>query len=311
MRGLCTAATAVACLGAASCTFRSPSGGPDDAPPASIDADPGTDGPPAMQACLTDSSYAATAGTDHRYKYLPQDADYDTAIDRCAADGAHLAVIDSVAENTHVRSLGTGDLWIGFNDLAEEAAFRWITGASSSFTRWGGGEPNDNNTEDCTYLRGDGMWNDTACEELKRPVCECDPAYHPPATPACRTATEGFTLRHGRRFFVRAAPKTWAQAQADCESIGAYLMVVVDDDENLDLNNLLTGPAWLGFSDRATEGTFRWVNGSPSPYNRWLNNTVPQNDTLDCAVLQDAGTWGNVDCNDTSIYACECDPAPP
>ena len=264
-----------------------------------------------MQACLTDSSYAATAGTDHRYKYLSQDIDYDTATDRCAAAGAHLAVIDSIAENTYVRGLGTGDLWIGFNDLAQENTFRWTTRASSSFTHWGGGEPNDNGVEDCTYLPSNGMWNDTNCGDLKRAVCECDPAYHPPATPTCRTATAGFTLRYGRRFFARTAPKTWAEAQADCESIGAYLMVAVDDEENQDLNNLLTGSAWLGLSDRATEGTFRWVNGSPSAYHRWLNNTVPQNEALDCAFLLDTGLWVNADCNATAIYACECDPAPP
>ena len=310
MRGLCTTATAIACLGAASCTFRILSDSPDDAPPASVDADPGIDSPP-MQACLTDSSYVTTASTDHRYKYISQDIDYDTAIDRCAADGAHLAVIDSIDENTYVRGLGGGDLWIGFNDLAQENTFRWLTRASSSFTRWSGGEPNDSGVEDCTYLPPNAMWNDTSCGDLKRAVCECDPAYHPPATPACRTATTGFTLRHGRRFFVRTAPKTWAEAQADCEAIGAYLMVVVDDEENTDLNNLLAGPAWLGLSDSAAEGTFRWVNGSPSPYHRWPGSTVPQTEALDCAFLQDSGSWLNVSCDATAIYACECDPAPP
>jgi hypothetical protein len=307
MRGLRAASAAIACLGASACSFRSPHGSP-DAPSESVDAS--VDAPPAVQACLNDPTYVAD-GTGRRYKYISQDADYDTAIDRCAADGAHLPVIDSMAENTYVRSLGTNDIWLGFNDLAEENTFRWTTGAPATFTRWAGGEPNDENTEDCTYLRSDGQWNDTACEEAKRPVCECDPAYHPPETPTCRTATTGFTLRHGRRFFARTAAKPWAEAKADCESIGAYLMVVVDDDENTDLNNLLTGSAWLGLSDRATEGTFRWVNGSPSTYSRWTGGTVPQDEALDCGVLLDAGTWSNVNCDTTSIYACECAPVSP
>jgi hypothetical protein len=310
MRGLPTAiAASLACLGAwVGCSFGAPrlAGDPDDAPPADPDAPPDA---PYVPACMTDPTYSNNGG--HRYKRLAQDTDYDTAIDRCAADGAHLAVVDDTTENNYLRGLHNADMWIGFDDLTEEDMFRWVTGAASTFTGWSTDEPNDNQVEDCTYLRTSGTWNDTRCDDQKRPICECDPDYKPPPTPACRTDTTGFTSLRGRRYFVRTTPATWPQAKADCESIDAHLLVISDGDENSDLDTLLSGATWLGYTDAATEGTFRWVNNAPSPYNRWPGGNAPQNDNLDCGVFQDSGSWADAACGDLNPYACECDPLPP
>ncbi len=320
MHGIPAAVASIACFAAwAGCSFGSPSVRPadaptDDAPTGDGPGDAPGDGPPTdapdVQLCLTDPTYV-DPGTGHRYKRLDQDADYDTAIDRCAADGAHLAVAETSAENDHLRGLHTADMWIGFDDLTQENVFQWVTGATPGFEAFSGPEPNDNGVEDCTYLRTNGSWNDTDCGEPKRPICECDPQYKPPATPACRTATTGFVTRYGRRFFVRATPRKFQQARDDCASIGAHLIVIGDLDENTDLDLLLAGATWLGYTDGGTEGTFRWVNQSPSIFNRWPGGNAPSDDPLDCAVLQDLGAWANVDCGDTYAYACECDPAPP
>lgn len=306
------AAASIACLGAwawAGCSFKGPRLDPADAAPEDAAADAPPPDAPYVPACMTDPSYNNNAG--HRYKRLSQDANYDTAIERCAADGAHLAVVETAAENSYLRGLHNDDMWIGFDDLTEEGVFRWVNGASVDFVGWSSGEPNDNGVEDCTYLRTNGSWNDTSCADQKRPVCECEPAYRPPATPACRTATSGFVTRLGRRYFVRTAPQTWPQAEADCEASGAHLLVIGDADENGELDLLLGGPTWLGYTDAAMEGTFRWVNDAPSAFIRWPGGTVPQDDGMDCAVLQDFGSWGNVSCDDSHAYACECDPAPP
>ena len=312
MRGVWVAAlVSLTYLG---CRFDLPAG-PGDAPkdaPTHMDSDgPPPDGP-SVQRCLTDSTYVDPGlGNSHRYKRLDADADYDTAIDRCAADGAHLAVVNDAAENNYLRGLHTTDMWIGYDDLTQENSFRWITGATGGHNGFSGMEPNDNGVEDCTYLRTNGSWNDTDCGELKRPVCECDPAYRPPATPACRTAVTGFTAVNGRRYFTRLVPKKWQQAQEDCASIGAHLIVVSDADENTALDALLVGPTWLGYTDTDMEGQFKWVNGATSPFIKWPGGDVPTEDNVDCAVLQDSGSWLNVDCNDSYTYACECDPAAP
>src|SRR5262245_23755989 len=89
---------------------------------ASADATDAPPDAPAPSACLLDSTYSSFDG--HRYKVLPQAVDYDTAIDACAADGAHLAVIDSAAENDYARSLHVAfAVWIGLDDLSVEGTF--------------------------------------------------------------------------------------------------------------------------------------------------------------------------------------------
>jgi hypothetical protein len=93
--------------------------------------------------------------------------------------------------------------------------------------------------------------------------------------------------------------------------MGAHLLVIGDAIENTEMDGALTPEHWLGYTDAANEGTFLWVNNSPSPYKNWPGGAVPQDDGIDCAVLQDSSSWANVDCDEAHLYACECDPAPP
>ncbi len=308
MRGI-RAAASIACLGAwAGCSFESPRlpASTDDAPPADPDAPPDA---PYVPACMADATYTANPLTGRRYKIHAQNVNYDAAIDRCAADGAHLAVVDDLVENTYLSDLLANDAWIGFDDLTEEGAYKWITGAPG-YDGFRNPEPNNDSNEDCAVLRTNGNWHDFGCEAGLHAICECDPSFRPPPTPACRTATSGFFERSGRRVFPGPAA-TFVAAKAACEAMGAHLLVIGDADENTEMDQMLPLAHWLGYTDLASEGTFRWVNTAPSPYVNWVGGTVPQEDDIDCAVLQDGGLWSNVDCATTNPYACECDPAPP
>lgn len=315
MRGHRIRATAASLvwLGAlAGCSFKSPAAGADAL--AGDDAiDDAIDGG-STQACLTDATYVANVITGHRYKVLASNVNYDTAIDQCTASGAHLAVVNDLAENGYVGGqlglLGGGEAWIGYDDLTEEGTFRWITGATSAFSAFSGPDPNNSNNEDCTALHSDGSWHDAGCEDSRHPICECDPAYRPPRTPACRSMTANSFEQSGRRVF-RGPAATWADAKAACEAIGAHLLVIGDVAENGEMDGQLAGAHWIGYTDAAKENTFVWVNGATSSYKSWPGGTVPQNDPLDCAVLQDGGAWADLDCATTNPYACECDPAPP
>jgi len=288
------------------CRFSSPSAAGDDAvsDDAPVDAAPDA----YVAACMTDPTYSPHGG--HSYKAYPApNVDYDTAIDRCTADGAHLAVVDSMEESEYLRTLVNTDAWIGLDDLTIENTFRWVTGATSSYRRFNTSEPNNNNGEDCVYVRSDGTWNDTACEDSKRVLCECDPAYRPPPTPACR-ALPGATTRSGRKYFKRTPARTWQEAEDDCKSIGAHLLVIGDTDENTELDGAFSGASWIGYTDAVTEGQFQWVDGSPSTFHSF-GATVPTNDGQDCAALQDGGAWTDLACDTILAYACECDPLPP
>lgn len=89
--------------------------------------------------------------------------------------GGYLATIGSRAENDFVSTFAGTNIWIGFNDIAEEGRWVWDNnefpvwqiGNTTPYTNWALGEPNNylngNPGEDCTVMnwRGqNGLWND-------------------------------------------------------------------------------------------------------------------------------------------------------
>jgi len=283
-------------------------------PTASTDA-PAADAPDAMPdaplpACMTNTEYTAGGPQlDHRYRVVSTPSMYDTALEQCAADGAHLAAIESAEENAFLATrLDGSDAWLGYDDLDLEGAFRWVSGASDGFKAFAAGEPNDNPTEDCTVYRADTMWNDSGCEQLHRAVCECDPGYVAPPVAACR-AVAGPTTIQGRSYFIRVLPRSWPDADADCMAIGAYLAVPGDDDENQRLNTSHPADSWIGYSDRLVRGMFAWVNGAAVGYTKWAAtqpNGLPGENCV--AIAFAGGYWDDADCGILRRYTCECAP---
>jgi hypothetical protein len=288
-------------------------------PAAGADAAPGSEAPVddaappdtfVAPACATDASYTPSPA-GRRYRVVTESIDYDTAIDRCTADGAHLVVLDDATEHAYVRTLTEGEYWIGLDDLTRENQFTWVTGAPFAFSGFVGDEPNDNGVEDCTYVRSDATWNDTSCADTRPAVCECDPGFDAAVTPACRTAA-GSTTINGRRYFIETSTALdWNAAAAACIALGdAHLVVIGDLDENTAIDAELDVDAWIGYSDQLTEGTFAWVNNAPAGFEHF--GTPPTGDTEDCVVLDfPDGTWNDTECGGAKPYVCECDPAPP
>jgi hypothetical protein len=299
----------------AGCGFRTTTPGSDAEPPSGDTATGDTmpDAQVFMPACLTASTY--TEGpTGHRYRVLTGLPTYDTMFDQCAADGAHPAVVDSMAENMYLASLIGGDTWIGFDDLTTEGTFRWATGATPSFLGWVGSEPNQSGNEDCTTLTPDGAWNDIECYQGYPGICECDPLYQPPPTPACRTMN-GYSLIFGRRYFINTTARTWAAAAADCAAIGAHLAVPGDADENSEIDFSFIGESWIGYSDSNTEGSFAWINEAPKGFERWDGGAPAASpNTEDCVAIMVStppSEWDDRSCDELRQYACECDPSAP
>uniref|UniRef100_H2LBG8 C-type lectin domain-containing protein n=1 Tax=Oryzias latipes TaxID=8090 RepID=H2LBG8_ORYLA len=80
------------------------------------------------------------------------------------------------------------------------------------------------------------------------------------------------TVMRGRRFSYFSSPKTWAQAEKFCQSIGANLASVRNRFENRKLLRLIKKkqgrftPTWIGGSDAQTNGIWFWSDGSNYQY---------------------------------------------
>ena len=66
----------------------------------------------------------------------------------------------------------------------------------------------------------------------------------------------------------------WLDAKAYAEKLGGYLVVVTSEEENQFVSDLVRSKNmyqafWIGLTDEAEEGRWKWVNGEPFEYSSW------------------------------------------
>jgi hypothetical protein len=133
-------------------------------------AEPATD----AAAADTRSDAPLACPTDGRmfggrcYFLLTGTRDFDQSRAACEAQSAHLATVTSAEEQVFVQAMGSGDRWIGLRKSGTE--FIWITGETSSYARWGSGEPNGSG--DCARIRSTNDWGDQSCRTAYSAICE-------------------------------------------------------------------------------------------------------------------------------------------
>lgn len=101
--------------------------------------------------------------------------------------------------------------------------------------------------------------------------------------------------------------KPWLDAEQSCELEGAHLIVVDSAAEAASLPS----PAWIGISDRVTEGTYRAVTGPVITF-RNFGVGQPSGGTIsNCIHVADATkTWADGPCSFPFPYVCEYDGVP-
>lgn len=292
------------------CGFQVPAAGDDTTVDAAVDAeaDAAPDAFVPLPACMTSAAYSNGPVAGHRYRKT-DNRDRDGAFDACSADGAHLAVIETAAEDAYVRTFANADYWIGYDDLKTEGVFRWVSGSLATYENFQGAEPNDSGVEDCTSVQNsNGSWNDTNCGDQRPGVCECEADYTPRPTPTCRSMAAN--AHDGRKYIIHeggGSAKNWLDAKADCEAVGAHLPVFADREEEDPVNSEFGGEDWTGLSDRATEGTFLWLDGTLPAYTHW-NITSPHGGSTTRNCVRVNIEWEDQDCTFLKEYACECEP---
>ena len=116
----------------------------------------------------------ANPANGHLY-YLLDQASWTDSEAQAIALGGHLVTINDATENqwvfdtfTPLVSTSIPDcpcLWIGYNDVATEGSFVWVSGETPAHTNWNSGEPNNNGPENYAHRYGPtnerpGIWND-------------------------------------------------------------------------------------------------------------------------------------------------------
>jgi hypothetical protein len=193
-------------------------------------------------------------------------ATWQEARSRCEVLGGKLAKIESGVEHAAVAATlvgifsgsGETDVWLGATDADIEGEWRWLDGARlfAPFSDWGNGEPNDvEGAEDCLELFTiDGRWNDNVCDIQHGYICRLPPG-----------GDDSGCVRAGE-LAACPQPRSFEAAQADCEARGGLLARIDTPAENAAALDLMLdvgqGALWLGGTDAAQEGRWRWTDGT-------------------------------------------------
>lgn len=139
------------------------------------------------------------------------------------------------------------------------------------------------------------------------------------ARPCTGGQARGTDPSTGSCFVYFMAPLVYAQAEAACTAIAAKLAVIKSAQTNAFVLGLVGATdAFIGATDRTTEGTFLWLDNAADPLNGGFTNWragEPNNGGTngeDCAIIEGArmGTWDDRPCVVTGTagaygYVCQ------
>jgi cysteine-rich repeat protein len=264
-----------------------------------------------------------TVTSGRRVVAYPFVRDYAGAEAVCAAQGMRLAVPRNAADNLAMSSiLPTNGAWIGVDDRVSEGVFLGSDRAPIGFNNFRSDEPNGGRLENCMIFIPTNMpsssdaegrtWADVGCTSDPRwdfLFCE-EP---------CRAA-----VVDGRTIDFCSEQATYARAEGICAQRGGALVTIPSSSASASLvaaaTTALPGlPYWIGLTDRAAEGTFRWSDGGAQGTSPYLFNGFvagePNNgggSDEDCVrAAATTGGWSDVGCATTSAFACDVDAAAP
>ena len=213
-----------------------------------------------------------------------------------------LATVHSEQENALLVTAAAGnEVWIGGTDAASEDTWKWdSTGTPLWYTNWYTGEPNnEGGNENCLVFNygTTGKWNDGWCWSKFKYVCQFPTPPQPPPV---------YTLMHGAL--------SWSNAYTTCQRAGLRLASVHSAAENALLVTAAAGnKVWIGGTDAASEGTWKWSpSGTPLSYTNW-NGGEPNNlGREDCLEFwASTGKWNDAPCTSAihiRKYVCQTEP---
>jgi hypothetical protein len=139
------------------------------------------------------------------------------------------------------------------------------------------------------------------------------------ARPCMGGQASGTDPSTGSCFVFFSAPLPYMQAEAACAAIAAKLAVIKSAATNTYVLGLVgAADAFIGATDRTTEGTFLWLDNAADPLSGTFTNWragEPNNggvDGEDCAIIEGelTGTWDDRPCVVTGTagsypYVCQ------
>ncbi len=224
----------------------------------------------------------------------------------------HLVTITSQSENDFVANLVPNDarVWIGLTDEDTEGVYKWVNGEPFSYSNWNTGEPNNNYNQDYVEFWGhnDRWYDDQNASDINSGfIIE----YTPPSLPGVPI----YNAHNGHYYEYKNIPPgtTWNSCSISAErfthnGIRGHLATITSASENAFVTALLPhdSRAWIGLTDRNTEGDFKWINGESYNYTNW-DTSQPDNHNNEedyVEFIGSSGKWNDKSPHNGHTSAC-------
>ncbi|XP_016011287.2 C-type lectin domain family 4 member F isoform X1 [Rousettus aegyptiacus] len=126
-------------------------------------------------------------------------------------------------------------------------------------------------------------------------------------------ALQGWMVYRKNLYYFSDIKESWHMAEQFCVSHGAHLASVTSAEEQAYLVMFTsTSYHWIGLTDSGTEGTWRWVDGTPFDFAQsrgFWNRNQPDNwrhkdgQSEDCVHIQQK--WNDMNCNSPYQWVCK------
>ncbi|KAK6324544.1 hypothetical protein J4Q44_G00038860, partial [Coregonus suidteri] len=112
-------------------------------------------------------------------------------------------------------------------------------------------------------------------------------------------------------YYLSTEKKSWTESRQDCLERGADLVIINSEEEQTFISGFeAVTCAWIGLTDSVTEGTWKWVDGTPLTTPRYWDSGEPNGGTFqNCALMyyKSSGqrVWCDFMCSFSQQWICE------
>ena len=221
-------------------------------------------------------------GNYYKVYHLDEIDTWQKAQQYCIEQGGHLAVITSQELNDSLyklcRSQGFETAFFGFSDAGSEGEWLWVTQSQPAYLNWGVSEPNSGSSEEDFAIfstsERNGTWNDSSFGyETTAFICQGGDAGIEDSKKELKIPDDALVYEGHSYYLFDNDMKSWAEAEQYCRSLGGYMAIINNSEENEMLYNYMTEhdykAAFFGYSDKEKEGKWLWYGDDRSTFEDW------------------------------------------
>ncbi|XP_065146780.1 uncharacterized protein [Paramisgurnus dabryanus] len=106
-------------------------------------------------------------------------------------------------------------------------------------------------------------------------------------------------------YFISSEKKSWSESRRYCRERGADLIIINNKEEqDFIQKNSGNDGLWIGLTDSAVEGRWKWVDGS-TPNTRFWRSGEPNGYGRENCVVSSSSGWADFPCTDAFKWICE------